>query len=212
LLSYELRFETTHDSLTRLPNRTLILDRIDLVLARSRRRHLPVAEMYLDLDDFKEINNTLGHAGGDQLLVAVAARLSTALRAGDTVGRIGGDEFIKLFEGDSLAAGPEVIADRIREVLLVPFEIPASSVPLAVSASLGIAVGETATPDELLRNADIALYRAKAAGHGLAAVFASSMQDASFDQRQLEVDLHLALERNQLAVSSGERNELGELL
>ena len=76
----------------------------------------------------------------------------------------GGDEFILLFEGDSLGAGSEVIAERIREVLLVPFEIPASSVPLAVSASIGIAVGETATPDELLRNADIALYRAKAEG------------------------------------------------
>ena len=193
----ELRFEALHDSLTRLPNRTLILDRIDQMLARSRRNHLPAAAMYLDLDDFKEVNDTLGHAAGDQLLIAVATRLTAALREGDTVGRLGGDEFILLFEGASLVVGAEVIADRIHDVLQVPFTIAASSEPISVSASMGVAVAESSTADELLRNADVALYRAKAAGGGQAVVFALSMQDAAFDQRQLEIDLHAALETQQ---------------
>jgi diguanylate cyclase (GGDEF)-like protein len=189
----ELRFEALHDSLTRLPNRTLILDRIDQMLARSRRNHVPTAAMYLDLDDFKEVNDTLGHAAGDQLLVAVAGRLTATLREGDTVGRIGGDEFILLFEGASLMAGAEVIADRIRDVLRIPFTIEASMEPISVSASLGVAVAHGGTSDELLRNADVALYRAKAAGGGQPVVFALSMQDAAFDLRQLEIDLHAAL-------------------
>jgi diguanylate cyclase (GGDEF)-like protein len=193
----ELRFEALHDSLTRLPNRTLILDRIDQMLARSRRNHLPAAAMYLDLDDFKEVNDTLGHAAGDQLLIAIATRLTAALREGDTVGRLDGDEFILLFEGASLVVGAEVIADRIHDVLQVPFTIAASTDPILVSASMGVAVAESGTSDELLRNADVALYRAKAAGGGQAVVFALSMQDAEFDQRQLEIDLNAALEAQQ---------------
>ena len=193
----ELNHLALHDSLTELPNRALIIDRIDQMLARSRREHTPVAVLFLDLDNFKDVNDTLGHAAGDQLLAAVAARLTSAIRQEDTVGRLGGDEFVVLAEGASLAAGAEVVAERILDVLATPFEIAGSDAPLRVSASIGIAQGGRTTPDELLRDADIALYQAKAAGKKCAMVFAPAMQEAVDDNRNLETDLHTALESNQ---------------
>jgi diguanylate cyclase (GGDEF)-like protein len=193
----ELHHLALHDALTELPNRALIIDRIDQMLARSRREHTPVAVLFLDLDNFKDVNDTLGHAAGDQLLAAVAARLTTAIRQEDTVGRLGGDEFVVLAEGASLAAGAEMVAERILDVLATPFEIAGSDAPLAVTASIGIAKGRRSTPDELLRDADIALYQAKAAGKKCAVVFAPAMQEAVDDSRHLETDLHAALESNQ---------------
>ncbi|MHB8290421.1 MAG: bifunctional diguanylate cyclase/phosphodiesterase [Acidimicrobiales bacterium] len=193
----ELHHLALHDSLTELPNRALIIDRIDQMLARSRREHIPVAVLFLDLDNFKDVNDTLGHAAGDQLLAAVAARLTSAIRQEDTVGRLGGDEFVVLAEGASLAAGAEMVAERILDVLATPFEIAGSDAPLAVTASIGIAEGRRSTPDELLRDADIALYQAKAAGKKCAVVFAPAMQDAVDDIRHLETDLHAALESDQ---------------
>jgi diguanylate cyclase (GGDEF)-like protein len=193
----QLRHQALHDSLTGLPNRALILDRIDQMLARSRREHTPVASLFLDLDNFKDINDTLGHSAGDELLAGVGVRLASALREGDTVGRLGGDEFVILVEGASLAAGAEVVAQRILDVLDTPFTIPGSDVPLAVTASIGIAEGDRSAPEELLRDADIALYRAKAAGKHCAALFSPSMQHDVDDHRHLEVDLHGALEDGQ---------------
>jgi diguanylate cyclase (GGDEF)-like protein len=193
----ELQFQALHDPLTGLPNRALILDRIELMLARSRRNHFPAIAMFLDLDDFKDINDTLGHQAGDQLLVAVGARLASTLRDGDTVGRLGGDEFVLLIEGTSLAAGAQAVADRILEVLHSPFEIEESDLPLSISASIGVATGDRVTPPELLRDADIALYRAKAAGKRCAVVFAPAMQAAAKDHRHLGVALHNALDASQ---------------
>jgi diguanylate cyclase (GGDEF)-like protein len=193
----ELHHLALHDALTELPNRALILDRIDQMLARSRREHTPVAVLFLDLDNFKDVNDTLGHAAGDQLLAAVAARLTSAIREEDTVGRLGGDEFVVLAEGASLAAGAEVVAERILDVLVTPFEIAGSDAPLTVTASIGIAEGRRTAADELLRDADVALYRAKAAGKRCAVVFAPEMQEAAEDSRHLEIDLHAALEADQ---------------
>ena len=193
----ELHHLALHDSLTRLPNRALILDRIEQMLARSRREHTPVAVLFLDLDNFKDVNDTLGHAAGDQLLAGVAARLTSAIRQEDTVGRLGGDEFVVLAEGASLAAGAEVVAERILDVLATPFDIAGSDTPLMVTASIGIAEGWRATPDELLRDADMALYKAKAAGKRCAVVFAPAMQDAVEDHLTLERDLLGALEAKQ---------------
>src|ERR1700733_12951679 len=173
----ELHHLALHDSLTGLPNRALILDRVHLMLARSRREHTPVAVLFLDLDNFKDINDTLGHAAGDQLLAGVAARLASAIREEDTVGRLGGDEFVVLAEGASLDAGVQVVADRILDVMATPFEIAGSEVPLSVTASIGIAEGRRATPDDLLRDADIALYQAKEAGKKCSVVFAPALQD-----------------------------------
>ncbi|HLX78590.1 MAG TPA: EAL domain-containing protein, partial [Acidimicrobiales bacterium] len=192
----QIRHQAFHDPLTGLANRALTIDRIGQMLARSRRSHLPCAVMFLDLDDFKDINDTLGHQTGDELLVAVGERLVGALRGVDTVGRLGGDEFVLLIDGEALSVGVEVISDRILDVLRVPFEI-GESFPLSVSASIGTAMGEEATPGELLRDADIALYRAKAAGKNCAVEFQRSMQTAVDDHRYLDLDLHRALAENQ---------------
>jgi diguanylate cyclase (GGDEF)-like protein len=193
----QLRHQALHDSLTGLPNRALILDRIGQMLARGRRQHTQVAALFLDLDNFKDINDSLGHRAGDELLAAVGARLSNALRGGDTVGRLGGDEFVILAEGDSLTAGAEAVAERILDVLATPFEITGSDIPLVVTASIGFAVGDRSTPEELLQDADIALYQAKAAGKRCAVSFSPSMQKAVDDHRHLEVDLQNALAAEQ---------------
>jgi diguanylate cyclase (GGDEF)-like protein len=193
----QLRHQAFHDSLTGLPNRALILDRIDQMLARSRRERSPVAALFLDLDDFKDINDTLGHGAGDQVLVAVGTRLASTLREGDTVGRLGGDEFVVLVDGASLAAGAGVVAQRILDVLETPFELPGSDIALTVAVSIGIAEGDRISAELLLRDADIALYRAKAAGKHCAVTFSPSMQVDAEDHRSLEADLRLALEDHQ---------------
>jgi diguanylate cyclase (GGDEF)-like protein len=193
----QLQHQALHDSLTGLPNRALILDRIDQMLSRSRRDGVAIAVLFLDLDNFKDINDTLGHEAGDQLLVKVANQLSHVLRQADTVGRLGGDEFVILAEGASLAPGAEAVAGRILEVLTVPFEIEASDVPLNVAASIGIAEGLRAKPGDLLRDADIALYQAKSAGRHCAVVFQPSMQEAVDEHRTLAVDLSLSVEHHE---------------
>jgi len=193
----QLQHQALHDSLTGLPNRALILDRIDQMLARARREHSEVAALFLDLDNFKDINDTLGHRAGDELLTSVGVRLKSAVRDVDTVGRLGGDEFVILTEGHSLEAGVDVVAQRILDVLATPFIISASNVPLNVSASIGIAEGDRNTPEELLQDADIALYQAKNAGKQRAVKFLPSMQESVDHHRKLEVDLQGALEASQ---------------
>jgi diguanylate cyclase (GGDEF)-like protein len=193
----ELRFQAFHDSLTGLPNRALILDRIDHMLARARRDHTTVAALFLDLDNFKDINDTLGHRSGDELLAGVSDRLAGVLREGDTVGRLGGDEFVMLVEGTSRPDAAEMVAQRILDALEAPFEVSGSEVPLTVTASIGIATGDRASAEELLRDADIALYQAKGEGKRRAAVFVPSMLETIDVNRSLDVDLHAALEANQ---------------
>jgi diguanylate cyclase (GGDEF)-like protein len=194
----ELAFLATHDPLTGLPNRTLILDRVEQMLVRSRRSQTPVAALFVDLDNFKSINDTLGHGAGDRLLKAVAARLRNAIRETDALGRLGGDEFVVVAEGISLAAGPELIAERLLEALAPPFKLDeAESTRLAVTASVGIAMGDRDSADELLRDADIAMYRAKWDGRNRYVVFESTMQDAMQSRMELEMDLREAIESEQ---------------
>ena len=136
----ELAFMATHDPLTGLPNGTLILDRVEQMLARSTRSKKPVAALFVDLDNFKSINDTLGHGAGDELLQAVAARLDGVIRGGDTLGRLGGDEFVVISEELSLAAGPELIAERLLDALSQPFKLGAKDENrVSVTASIGIA-------------------------------------------------------------------------
>jgi diguanylate cyclase (GGDEF)-like protein len=193
----ELRHQAYHDSLTGLPNRALILDRIGQMMARARRNNTCVAALFLDLDNFKDINDTLGHRSGDELLAEVGKRLSGVLREGDTVGRLGGDEFVILTEGLPQPGAVEGVAERILAALEPPFEISGSDIPLAITASVGIATGDRSTPDELLRDADIALYEAKAAGKSRYAVFTRSMLESIDDHRSLDVALQGALEADQ---------------
>ena len=119
----ELAFMATHDPLTGLPNRTLILDRVEQMLARSARSQTPVAALFIDLDNFKSINDTLGHGVGDELLRAVAARLDGVVRDVDALGRLGGDEFVVIAEELSLVAGPELVAERLLDALKQPFQL-----------------------------------------------------------------------------------------
>ena len=187
----QIVFQAVHDTLTGLPNRALILDRTEQMLARARRTYVPVAALFIDLDGFKDVNDTLGHAVGDQLLQSVAARLSAAMRESDSIGRLGGDEFVVLVDGTTMDAGPELVADRLLEILRAPFELEVGN-PLRLTASIGIAAGLRPSATELLRDADIALYQAKAAGKDRAVVFRPEMHTAVQDRHLLEMDLRVA--------------------
>ncbi len=196
-----LSHRALHDPLTGLANRQLILDRADQMLTRARRTGDPVAAYFVDLDNFKDANDSLGHEAGDRLLQAVASRLVGLLRTSDTVGRLGGDEFVVLAEGMSLCYGPEAIAERIRQVLRPVFYVEGfESVPLTVSASIGIAVGDRPSAQDLLRDADIALYRAKGAGRDQAIVFEEAMQLATNDRLSLRTELDAALHGGQFTL------------
>jgi diguanylate cyclase (GGDEF)-like protein len=163
-LMEQVRYQALHDALTGLPNRALLLDRMEQALARSRRHGTEVAAMFIDLDGFKAINDALGHSVGDALLTALAERLRLTVRSDDTLGRLGGDEFIAVLEGPSLVAGPEVIAERILNQVREPFLLDSYlGPPLSLTASIGIACGLRPSAAELLHDADIALYQAKAA-------------------------------------------------
>jgi diguanylate cyclase (GGDEF)-like protein len=195
----QLRHQALHDALTGLPNRVLALDRGEQMLGRARRQNLPVAALYVDLDGFKQVNDTFGHAAGDELLRTVAARLASVVREGDTAARLGGDEFIVLVEGSTLDAGPELVAERLLEVLNEPYEINgAGRGQLAVTASVGIAFGLREDADELLRDADTALYEAKAAGKNRYVAFQSAMQTHVQDRLTIQMDLAQALEHREL--------------
>jgi diguanylate cyclase (GGDEF)-like protein len=195
----ELRHQSLHDALTGLPNRVLALDRAEQMLARARRQQIPVAALYIDIDGFKHVNDTFGHAAGDDLLRVVATRLEGVVREGDTAARLSGDEFVVLVEGSALDAGPELVAERLLEVLRQPYEMDGQAGrQLSLTASIGIALGERASAADLLRDADVALYEAKAAGKNYYTLFQSSMQTAARDRLTLEMDLADALEQEQL--------------
>ncbi|HMA33532.1 MAG TPA: diguanylate cyclase [Chloroflexia bacterium] len=152
-----------HDSLTGLPNRALFMDRLTHALARSERALGDVAVLFLDLDDFKAINDTLGHAAGDQLLIAVAGRIQASVRGGDTVARLGGDEFTVLMEDLTDRQETQQIVARIQERLGLPFLLNGRDV--TIRASLGVAWGRAGTtPADLLRRADLAMYQVKRRG------------------------------------------------
>ena len=168
----ELAFMATHDQLTGLPNRTLILDRGEQMMGRARRLRTSVAALVMDVDNFTNINDTLGHAAGDELLKAIAARLDGIVRDTDALGRIGGDEFVVLVDEVSQGAGAELAAERLKVALKAPFMLgDGEHTGLLVTASIGVATGERASMGELLRDADIALHRAKRDGKHRHVVF-----------------------------------------
>ncbi|WP_328869167.1 aminotransferase class I/II-fold pyridoxal phosphate-dependent enzyme [Streptomyces sp. NBC_00287] len=162
-LQQELTQRAFHDPLTGLPNRTLLLERIERALLRGRRESALTCLLFIDLDDFKQVNDTLGHSTGDQLLVAVGTRLSRTLRRSDTAARLGGDEFAVLMEDAHEPLDAELLAAQVIQALSRPFPLAGESV--TVSASVGVATARDSTDaEELLRHADLALYSAKAAG------------------------------------------------
>jgi diguanylate cyclase (GGDEF)-like protein len=190
---HELTFMATHDALTGLPNRALIVDRLEQMILRARNANAPVAALFVDLDNFKAINDSLGHGAGDELLQAVAARFDGIVRGMDAVGRIGGDEFVIVAGEMSVIAGPELIAERLLDSLRKPILLGEEQTPVTVTASIGIAIGERASAGELLRDADIAMYQAKMDGRNGYVMFECGMAEAVQSRMELEMDLRAAL-------------------
>ena len=188
------------DPLTTLPNRALLLDRLELALARADRHGRPVAVLFLDLDNFKQINDTLGHAAGDHLLISIAAVLETSMRASDTAARWGGDEFVVLLEDMRDPMEATVVAGRIMDALSSPFVFDERE--LIVTASIGIAISSSPLdrPEELIHNADVAMYSAKHSGKARIEIFDADMNREVQERRKLEEDLRLALERNEFRI------------
>jgi diguanylate cyclase (GGDEF)-like protein/PAS domain S-box-containing protein len=199
-LQERLAHQAFHDDLTGLPNRALLRDRIEHSLASGCRDGRRVGLLFLDLDGFKVVNDSLGHAAGDELLAAVAARLQTCVRPGDSVARLGGDEFAVLLMEDRDDRAADVVAARTVEAFRAPFELSGREV--VVTASIGIATGSPmeATADTLLRDADAAMYAAKWSGAARAERFEPTMHVAALERLELSADLRLALARDELVV------------
>jgi diguanylate cyclase (GGDEF)-like protein/PAS domain S-box-containing protein len=199
--SEKLLHDAFHDSLTGLPNRALFMDRLSHRLALEKRRHdTSFSVLFLDVDRFKVINDSLGHVLGDELLCEVGRRLSSCLRDADTVARLGGDEFTILLEDVPTRAEALKVADRVQEALREPFTLGGQEV--FSGASIGIAHGGAnySRPEDLLRDADTALYRAKAQGRGRWVEFDPAMHDRAVALLELETDLRRALERRELVL------------
>jgi len=196
----QLQYQALHDSLTGLPNRALITERMAQLLERNRQRGTLGAALYVDLDDFKNVNDSLGHEAGDHLLVSVAERMQSTLRGADTIGRMGGDEFVILIDGGEDEIGADVVARRLLDVMREPFHLAGAPSPLTVNTSIGIAVGDRHNGGELLRDADVALYQAKAAGKNQYVVFSQAMQNDVGRRISLEFDLRAALSDHQFFI------------
>ncbi|KEF41592.1 MAG: histidine kinase [Cyanobium sp. CACIAM 14] len=204
----QLRHDAFHDTLTGLPNRALFIDRLEhaLQLATRRSQHSSSAKvhqfavLFLDLDRFKVVNDSLGHSTGDQLLQKVAEQLQLSVRRGDTIARLGGDEFVILLEDLHNASEATEVALRIHKQLKKPMLLDGQEV--FISASIGITLNSSryTSPEEMLRDADIAMYRAKRSGRGGYEIFDSSMHVIALGQLQLESDLQRAIDRQELRV------------
>jgi diguanylate cyclase (GGDEF)-like protein/PAS domain S-box-containing protein len=199
-LEDELKRQAFHDSLTGLANRALFADRLGHAISRAERSPTELAVLFVDLDDFKTVNDSLGHSEGDQLLIAVADRLRAGVRAGDTIARMGGDEFAILIEDPSEDETPVEVGRRLLTQLAPPFVHGGKE--LFVRASIGIATTRSRnhTADEVLRNADVAMYTAKSRGKNRLEVFEPGMHTAALNRLALKGDLERALERGEFAL------------
>jgi diguanylate cyclase (GGDEF)-like protein/PAS domain S-box-containing protein len=196
----EMRHRGLHDALTGLPNRTLVLDRVSHALARGRRRREQTAVLFVDIDRFKRINDTLGHQVGDQLIVEVARRLARAVRPGDTVARLGGDEFLVLCEDVDGVDDAAEVANQIAQSMIMPLTVGDHQVNLTVSTGIALGATDTDDPSTLLRDADLAMYRAKQGGRARSEVFDGAMRDEAAERLEIEEALHRAVERGELEV------------
>ena len=194
----QLVWQAFHDPLTGLPNRALFLDRLAGALTRSTRRGTSVAVLFLDIDRFKVINDSLGHEAGDDLLRSLTRRLLGALRPDDTVARFGGDEFTVLCEGVDVEREPMAIAERLSMALGAPFSVEDREVFLSTSIGIAVADGKDGNPEAMLRDADAAMYRAKERGRNRFELFDLAMRDRAVERMETENALHRAVELRQL--------------
>ncbi len=196
----QIEFQAYHDALTGLPNRWLFRDRLTVALAQARRLKKPLATMFLDLDRFKLVNDTLGHTLGDELLKAVAYRLKSVLREEDSIARMGGDEFTVLISDLGDADDALTIAQKLLDTVAQPMRVEGHD--LYITTSIGVALfpddGDTA--DVLLKNADQAMYRAKESGRSAVQLCTPAMNDRAHDRLATETALRLAIERDELVL------------
>ncbi|HSL60069.1 MAG TPA: EAL domain-containing protein [Acidimicrobiales bacterium] len=199
-LARRLSLAALHDELTGLPNRMVLVDRLTVAMARARRTGRSAAVLFIDLDRFKQVNDTLGHGAGDELLIEVAHRLRTASREADTVARFGGDEFVVLCEDIGGVADTHQLAGRLLEALRRPLAVRGTS--FFVSASIGGAMIDAASddPERVLRDADTALYRAKEHGRGRYELFDQAARVEAVRRSRVERELHRALDADELRV------------
>ena len=196
----ELQHQAFHDALTKLPNRALLLDRLEQALARARRRPAGTAVLFMDLDRFKWVNDSLGHPAGDRLIIAAAERLRSAVRPGDTVARLGGDEFVVLCEELSAEDNALALAGRIVASLNEPFDIDGHQI--RVTASVGIAYADSpdSTPQGIVRDADLAMYQAKERGRDRIELFDKDMRSRAVARLATEAALRQAIDGHELRV------------
>ncbi|MDQ7048915.1 MAG: EAL domain-containing protein [Enterobacterales bacterium] len=199
-----------YDALTNLPNRFLALDRLDYQIKEAERGSKLVAVVFLDLDGFKKINDTLGHEVGDKLLIKAAERLRSVVRGPDTVARLGGDEFVILLGGLSAVSNVSAIAEKILECLKKVFVIDGRELILTASAGISVYPSDGATVSELLRNADSAMYHSKERGRNTYSFFTRAMNEEVSRQLAIEEQLHGALERGELKVVYQSQIEIQE--
>jgi diguanylate cyclase (GGDEF)-like protein len=195
-----LAHQALHDALTGLPNRALLMDRLEMAVDRSRRTGSPLAVMFLDLDGFKHVNDTLGHGAGDSVLVALAHRLRAMLRPMDTVARFGGDEFALLFEEIGSEREVVLIAERISQAAALPISLDHGDVSVSVSIGIAIVSDAAIAPETLIREADAAMYRAKALGPSHYELFDEASRRRAMERLETEAALRHALDRGELRV------------
>lgn len=198
VMEKQLIHDSLHDSMTGLPNRVLFLDRLGQAIRSGKRRpDNTFAVLFIDVDQFKVINDSLGHLTGDQLLISVAKRMKSCLRSSDTVARFGGDEFAVLLEITGDKASALVVADKLQQAIKLPFKLDGHE--LHITASIGIVMntGGYTSPEEILRDADIAMYEAKASGKSRFEIFDINMRSQAFSRLEMEQELRTALEKRE---------------
>ena len=199
-LEEQLSHQAVHDSLTGLANRVLLRDRVIHALERRELHGQAVAVLFIDLDDFKNVNDSLGHQLGDKLLIEAGQRLRDAIRPGDTPARLGGDELAVLLEECNGIADANTVAGRVADALSKPFVLDGSEVVVGASVGIAIEDGHGASADELLQDADVAMYRAKAAGKGRSETYQPAMRAEAVLRFERTTEMRHAIERGEFSL------------